>query len=278
MTRPVIFLPGILMPARDRYLPLITALGGGDEFVTKELEIYAGDAPPAGYSIRTEVDGLERFARERDLAPFHLYGHSAGGSVALAYVAAHPDHVLTLAVDEPGTDFSGSDAESFAADLGGDFDSLSAPERMAVFARSLVQPDVELPPPPDGPPSPEMAKRPAGVLAFVEAMSEADVDPSAFARFDRPAYYSYGSRSNPRWEAMGERLKQVVPRPHRRSLRRGAPPLHVASRGPRAGGRCAAAAVGRGAEEVEPLGELGVGEAAGGGAERVGLDRPPRGG
>lgn len=104
-----VLLPGILMPAFVRYAALIDALAPDVRAVPKELEVYAKDVPPDDYSVTTELDGLDRFLDERDADRVHLYGHSAGGSVALAYAAARPHRVLSLAVDEPASDFSDDD-------------------------------------------------------------------------------------------------------------------------------------------------------------------------
>jgi hypothetical protein len=46
----VIFLPGIIAPASARYAVLLQHLPGV-RAVVKDLEVYAGDAPPADYSI-----------------------------------------------------------------------------------------------------------------------------------------------------------------------------------------------------------------------------------
>ena len=46
---PAVLLPGILMPARARFAPLMAALDGREAW-PKELEVYAGDAPPPGYT------------------------------------------------------------------------------------------------------------------------------------------------------------------------------------------------------------------------------------
>ena len=82
-TRDVVFLPGIIAPAAKRYEPLLHYLADVNP-VVKELEVYQDDAPPDGYSIATEVDGVLRVANEAGVERFHLYGHSAGGAVALA--------------------------------------------------------------------------------------------------------------------------------------------------------------------------------------------------
>ena len=207
-----IFLPGILMPTFLRYGPLRGELGDTRATFTKELEVYAAAAAPADYSIGVEVDGLDRFADEHGLDRFHLYGHSAGGAIALAYAAAHPQRLLSLALDEPASDFSDEDRRAIDQDLPSDLDDLPVPERMIRFTRSMLRPGIEAPtmaPPAD---NPEMAKRPAGLSAFRRALTSFRLDLDALRSFAGPAYYSYGSLSNERWEAIAERLQRVLPR------------------------------------------------------------------
>ena len=203
-----VFLPGILMPALFRYAPLREELDDSRVTLMKELEIYAGDAAPADYSIATEVVGLDRFADHQGLDRFHLYGHSAGAAIALAYVAAHPDRLSSLALDEPASDFSDADRRAIQVDLPADLGDLPEPERMSRFARSLVRPDVD--PPTLAPPgdSPEMAKRPPGLVAFSRALFDHELDHARLGSFAGPVYFSYGSLSNERWEAMAERLRE----------------------------------------------------------------------
>src|SRR6267154_140442 len=85
MPEPLLLLPGILMPAAERYQALISALGSGVRAVPKELEVYRSEAPPPEHSIQMEVDAVDRTADAAGLERFHLYGHSGGGAVALAY-------------------------------------------------------------------------------------------------------------------------------------------------------------------------------------------------
>ena len=111
---PAVFLPGILMPAIARFAPLRAELSGDRLTLTKELEIYATPQPPSDYSMQTEVDGLDRFADENALEEFHLYGYSAGASIALAYVTQRPRRVVSVALNEPATDFTDDDREGGA--------------------------------------------------------------------------------------------------------------------------------------------------------------------
>jgi pimeloyl-ACP methyl ester carboxylesterase len=137
MAYPAVFLPGILMPASARYALLRSVLTDMRSTITKELEVYATPQPPPSYSVKAEVDGLSRFADDHALERFHLYGHSAGGAIALAYVAEHTDRVVSLAVDEPASDFSDEDRQAIEVSLPEAIDILPVPERMALSRGAL---------------------------------------------------------------------------------------------------------------------------------------------
>jgi pimeloyl-ACP methyl ester carboxylesterase len=204
------FLPGIIMPAVLRYAPLLEALGDAARAMTKELEIYKVDTPPPGYAIECEVEGISRAADAAGFDRFHLYGHSAGGACALAYVAAHPERVLSLALDEPASDFSPEARSALRKDLDG-ITELAAAERVSSFLRQQLAPGIE-PPSPLAGSSPEwMASRPAGIDAFVAALLRQRLPPERLRAFGRPVYYSYGSLSHPRWAAMRDRLASIFP-------------------------------------------------------------------
>src|SRR5688572_28422512 len=105
-----IFLAGIVMPASLRYAALFKVIDPSVRPVAHELALYAAAPPiPNGYSIDLEVETHDDAATAAGVESFHVYGHSGGGAVALAYVAAHPDRVLSLALDEPSSDFSEED-------------------------------------------------------------------------------------------------------------------------------------------------------------------------
>ncbi len=207
---PVIFLPGIIMPAALRYAPLIEALGDSARAVTKELEVYGADTPPPGYAIEREVEGISRAADAAGFDRFHLYGHSAGGACALAYAATHPERVLSLALDEPASDFSAEDLAAVRTAMDSMAELLVA-EKMPAFLRSNLAPGVDLPAPPTGPPPPWMSNRPGGLDAFRGALWRYRLAPERLRGFGRPVYYSHGSLSHPRWAAMRDRLARVFP-------------------------------------------------------------------
>jgi pimeloyl-ACP methyl ester carboxylesterase len=206
----VFFLPGIIAPAARRYEPLLKHLVDANAIV-KDLELYRGDTPPAAFSIATEIDGVLRAADEAGIERFHLYGHSAGGAVALALAVAHRDRVLTLAVDEPASDFTDEGNAEYGWP---DFDrALEMPpsESMPEFLRLQVAAGAALPPAPAGPPPPWMAKRPAGLRAFIGALRAHHVNDNDYRAFDKPVYYSWGSLTHPRWRSMERRLSKLFP-------------------------------------------------------------------
>jgi pimeloyl-ACP methyl ester carboxylesterase len=208
---PLVLLPGILLPAATRYGRLLEALGPDVLAVPKDLEIYGGAVvPPPGYGFATEVEGIARAADAAGFDRFHLFGHSAGGACALAFAAADPDRVLTLAIDEPATDFSPESLQDTRSSFL-PFLDLPPDELLRTFARRQVGPGVELPPPPEPPPD-WMAVRPAGIAAFVRAELEAEVDLDRLRDFDRPVLYSWGTLSHPSWEQMADRLAGWFPK------------------------------------------------------------------
>lgn len=163
---------------------------------------------PSDYSIAREVAGVERVADDAGFERFHLYGHSGGGAIALAFAAAHPDRLLSLALDEPANDFT----DEMRADMEvvEPLRSLPAPERLRAFMRLQVSPEVELSPP-TGPPPPWMATRPAGIEAFLRALDQHERLTEKYSAVYAPVLYTWGSLTHPRWFAMAKRLGMLFP-------------------------------------------------------------------
>lgn len=206
----VVFLPGIIAPAQIRYAPLLAHLDGVNA-VLKDLSVYDNDTPPADYSITTEVEGIDLAADRAGLGRFHIYGHSGGGACALAYVAAHPDRVLSLAVDEPASDFSQADRDDPEWARIEEAQRADGPEAVRAFLRLQLAPGVEPPSPPQGPPPPWMSMRPAGIAAFAAALRRHAVSDDQYRAFTRPVLFTHGSLSNPRWARMSQRLAAMFP-------------------------------------------------------------------
>ncbi len=161
----VICLPGSVAPAAQRYRPLIDAVGNEAELHTKDLEVYREATPAPDYSIEEELAAIDRFAESKDLGRFHLVGYSGGGFISLAYSGTRPDRILSLGLFEPAR-IPGrltADEQAFFAEIEGKLEGLHGDQFMATFVREQVRPGAVLAPPPSGPPSPEMQKRPAGI-------------------------------------------------------------------------------------------------------------------
>jgi len=57
-----------------------------------------------------------------------------------------------------------------------------------------------------------MARRPAGLRAFIDACDRGDLDTEALRAFDRPVFVALGGRSNPDYYGrMAERLATIFP-------------------------------------------------------------------
>jgi pimeloyl-ACP methyl ester carboxylesterase len=206
----VLFLAGAMLPGRIRYAALLAELPD-IRGMPKDLEVYRDPSPPEDYSIMTEVDGIDRAADDAGFDRFHLYGHSGGGAMALAYVAAHPDRVLSLAVDEPAMDFTDEGNRTYGWEAFDHALTLPPDQTLAAFMRLQVADDVELPAPSSGPPPPWMAGRLAGIRAVMAAGRSYRVDPDAYRRFGAPVYFSLGTRTHPRWVGMRDRLAELFP-------------------------------------------------------------------
>jgi pimeloyl-ACP methyl ester carboxylesterase len=208
-----VLLPGVVLPAERAYAALLDVLGDHVEAIVKELEVYSGDRPPEGFSLAVEVDGILREADARGFDRFHLVGYSAGGASSLALATVHGERLLSLALLEPA--WAGNERTREEDALMERFRALEArpdDEFMAGFVRLQLAPGVEPPSPPDGPPPPWMATRPAGARAFLEAFDKGDLDLEALRAFAQPVYFALGGRSNPDYyRRMAARLAVVFP-------------------------------------------------------------------
>jgi pimeloyl-ACP methyl ester carboxylesterase len=208
----VILLPGAVLPADLAYGALIDALDGDVEVVAKDLEVYAAGEPPRDYTLDDEVAGVVREADARGWERFHLLGYSGGGVAALAAAARLPERLLTLALLEPpwAGDWDLGEAERAVWREFEKLKGLPPDEFMPAFVRLQLRPGVDPPAPPPDPPPPWMAKRPAGISAFMRTFDTYDLDRQSLSRFDRPVYFALGALSNPAmFGELAERLSRV---------------------------------------------------------------------
>ncbi len=86
------------MPLAVAYVALLEALGDQVQAIAKDLEVYAGPAPPSDYTLESEIDGILRTAQSAGFERFHLVRYSGGGASSLAFAAKHPTRLLSLAL------------------------------------------------------------------------------------------------------------------------------------------------------------------------------------
>jgi pimeloyl-ACP methyl ester carboxylesterase len=200
------------MPAELAYRDLLDELGDDVQAVAKDLEVYAGPEPPPDYTLEYEIDGVLRTAEEAGFDQFHLVGYSGGGASSLAFAAAHPERLLSLAVIEPA--WMGNDGLTAAEQaVWREFARIAAlpdEQMMPAFVAIQLAPGVAPPPPPPGPPPPWMATRPAGLRAFLGTFSSTTLDLDRLRAFARPVYFGLGGRSNPDYYGrMAERAREI---------------------------------------------------------------------
>jgi pimeloyl-ACP methyl ester carboxylesterase len=203
-----------MLPAGLAYGALIAALGPDVDAVAKDLEVYAAPEPPEHYSLDAEVAGVVREAEAHSWERFHLVGYSGGGAASLAFAAARPERLATLALLEPAWagqwNLSSRERELWLAFER--LEGLPPEEFIQAFMRLGLKPGVPLPAPPSGDSPPWMAKRPAGIRAINRAFKRGDIDREALSRFDRPVYFALGALSNPdQYEEIAKRLSRVFP-------------------------------------------------------------------
>src|SRR5262249_51854216 len=146
---------------------------------------------------------------ERGWLRFHLLGYSGGGAAALAFAARFPGRLSSLALLEPA--WAGrwnlSPAEDALWRRYDELQGLPPDQFIGAFMQLGVKPGVELPPRPSGEPPAWMAKRPAGIRAFMRTFETYDLDREALRRFRQPVYYALGGLSNP--DQYGEIAKRL---------------------------------------------------------------------
>jgi len=202
------------MPVGPAYGALIAELGEAVDAHPKDLALYEAEAPPADWSLDTEVSGIDRLADEVGFDRFHLVGYSGGGAACLRYATVRADRLLSLAVMEPAfAGWGGMDPKERAHfERFGLIPTLPEADQLAAFQALQLAPGVPLPTPPPGSPPPWMAKRPAGIRAFLATFFASDLDHAALRRFERPVWFALGGRSHPDYYArMSSRLETILP-------------------------------------------------------------------
>ncbi|MHB8612313.1 MAG: alpha/beta fold hydrolase [Candidatus Dormibacteraceae bacterium] len=231
MTVDVIALPGGIMPAALRYGALASALGDAVKLHLKDLEVYAQEQPPAGYSVAMEVDAVKRFADSLGLDRFHLLGYSGGGFMSLAFAGAHPGRLLSLALFEPASvpGRLSQEEEELDGRLRAAVAGLGGAEFMQAFVANQLRPGVPVPAQ-AGPPPQWMRTRPAGIAAMMGAFVEHRFDRASLRGCRFPVFLAYGDQTSEMEEIRAAVLGRLLPDVHIRrfeGLHHFAPPEDI---------------------------------------------------
>lgn len=135
-TTPVIFLhggPGVADMGGDAGYLRRLAAAGWDVYLYDQLGAGRSTrlADPTGYTLARQVADLDAFRQSLGAQRIDLLGYSWGGTLAAAYLAAHPDRVAKVVFASPGPMVGGA---SDVTDLLG---RLSAGGRWAVLSQVL---------------------------------------------------------------------------------------------------------------------------------------------
>ena len=185
----------------DRF---VRRLEGSADVTLLGLEVW-GQAPGRAYGMATEVDAVTAAAAGDRV---HLFGFSAGGTVALAAALALGAAVRSVTVLEPA--FIGDDdwdaVEAEWRSRQRDITALPPDQRIVPFRRLLMRPGLDPPPP-----------RETFVWGFRDDLLERMLGGETgflsadLAAIRAPVLAIRGGRSHPRWEAVSRRLAQVCP-------------------------------------------------------------------
>jgi len=214
MRQAAILLPGIVTPAELAYGDLHRLLEPSGTVLLRELAIYDGGAPPTDYSLETEITAVLKTADAAGLDRFHLGGYSAGGAIAAAFAARHPDRLASLTLMEPAWfgNEGQSEEERNVRDAIDATTKLPAEAAIPAFARLNIAEGAQVPPPPPGGPPPWMRHRPAAIRAIGPAFRDQYLDLDALRKFDRPVLFIRGGLSNPAiYLRVQERAAAVFP-------------------------------------------------------------------
>jgi len=173
---PILFLHGMACVRQDMDL-LIDAFAPEHRCVAFDMRGHgASDIPVDAYSTDDFTSDISLVIDELGLDRPVLVGHSFGGSVSLAFAAAHPDRVRALIMLDSGL----RSTSTVGADLNPFYDALRAatPEQYRVIVEDFVR--TRLFDPVDDPAivrqvSAQMAKLPAHVfLSMAETVTSFD--------------------------------------------------------------------------------------------------------
>lgn len=164
-------------------------------------------APGEPYGLTTEVNAVNAVAQARGLSRYHLFGFSAGATVALAATLALGPAVQSLTLLEAaviGDDDWHPAETAWRASLAA-VRALPAEQRSPAFRQMLMRPSEPLPPlgpPPPWDPRSDMLEDMLARVGFTSG---------DLAAITQPVLAISGGRSTPRFQYQDERLVEVIP-------------------------------------------------------------------
>jgi pimeloyl-ACP methyl ester carboxylesterase len=164
-------------------------------------------APGEPYGLTTEVNAVNTAAQARGLSRYHLFGFSAGATVALGAALALGEAVQSLTLLEAaviGDDDWHPAETAFRASLAA-VRALPAEQRIPASRQLYMRPGERLPPlgpPPPWDPRDDMLEHMLAQVGFTS---------SDLAAITVPVLAISGGRSHPRFQLQDERLVEVIP-------------------------------------------------------------------
>jgi pimeloyl-ACP methyl ester carboxylesterase len=180
----------------------------GRAIITQLCLAVWGIAPGEPYDLAVEVNAVKAAAQARGLSRYHLFGFSAGATVALGAALALGDAVQSLTLLEAA--FIGDDDDWHPAETAwrarlADVQALPAEQSGPAFRQMLMRPGEPLPPlgpPPLPDPRSDMLEDMLAQVGFTS---------SDLAAINVPVLAISGGRSHPRFQYQDERLVEVIP-------------------------------------------------------------------
>jgi pimeloyl-ACP methyl ester carboxylesterase len=182
-------------------------LGSRAEITQIGLAVW-DTAPSDRYDLAVEVAAVAAAARAGGLTRYHLFGFSAGATVALAAALSLREAVVSVTAMEPAVigddDWHPSEAR-WRAEMAAVW-ALPVPGRAAAFRRLMVPPGTPLPPPPPGP-----ARDAAQGERLEDMLAATGFTSDDLAAITQPVLVITGGCSNVRFQHLAGRLASVIP-------------------------------------------------------------------
>lgn len=187
--------------------PVAQELGSRAEITQIGLAVW-GTAPGDRYDLAVEVEAVAAAARAKGLPRYHLFGFSAGATVALAAALSLREAVVSVAAMEPAVigddDWHPSEAR-WRAEMAAIW-ALPVSEQAPAFRRLMLPPGVPLPPP-----RPVSARSPVQNDMLEDMLAATGFTSDDLAAISQPVLVITGGLSNVRFQHLAGRLASVIP-------------------------------------------------------------------